>query len=140
MRRSCLNARWVTPADDAAATRRVSRSSSDPGRTSTPAACRALAEASERASPTTSWPAAVSSGTTARPIQPDAPVTKTRMRNLRDAGARRVDSLRTTLMSVAVITIAHPLSVTVITYDRTMNRWKPDARGRLAQAALEVYG
>lgn len=43
-------------------------------------------------------------------------------------------------MSVAVITIPHPLSVTVITYDRIMNRWKPDARGRLAQAAMELYG
>jgi hypothetical protein len=27
----------------------------------------------------TSWPAVMSSGTTADPIQPDAPVTKTRM-------------------------------------------------------------
>jgi AcrR family transcriptional regulator len=43
-------------------------------------------------------------------------------------------------MSVAVITIAHLLSVTVITYHLSMNRWKPDARGRLAQAAMELYG
>lgn len=35
--------------------------------------------ASERASPSTSWPAASSSSTTAEPIQPEAPVTKTRM-------------------------------------------------------------
>src|SRR5580692_8952475 len=42
-------------------------------------------------------------------------------------------------MSVAVITIAHLLSVTVITYHLSMNRWKPDARGRLAQAAMELY-
>jgi hypothetical protein len=34
------------------------------------------ADASERARPTTSWPAPSSSGTTAEPIQPDAPVTK----------------------------------------------------------------
>jgi AcrR family transcriptional regulator len=31
------------------------------------------------------------------------------------------------------------MSVAVITYDRTMSRWEPDARGRLAQAALELY-
>ena len=41
-----------------------------------PAAMTAAAEASERARPTTVWPAASSSGTTAEPIQPDAPVTK----------------------------------------------------------------
>jgi len=35
-----------------------------------------IGDASERASPTTSWPAASSSGTTADPIQPEAPVTK----------------------------------------------------------------
>ena len=44
-----------------------------------PAAAIASAEASERASPTTSWPASMSSGTTAEPIQPLAPVTNTRM-------------------------------------------------------------
>ncbi len=60
-----------------------SRSSSVPGRTSAPAVVIAWPEASERASPTTSWPASMSSGTTAEPIQPDAPVTKTRMRTSR---------------------------------------------------------
>jgi AcrR family transcriptional regulator len=30
-------------------------------------------------------------------------------------------------------------SVTVITYDCAMGRWKPDARGRLAKAAMELY-
>ena len=45
-----------------------------------PAETSAAAEASERARPTTSWPEPMSSGTTAEPIQPDAPVTKTRMR------------------------------------------------------------
>ena len=41
-------------------------------------------------------------------------------------------------MSVAAITI--PLmSVAVIRYHRRMSRWEPDARGRLAQAAMELY-
>ena len=31
------------------------------------------------------------------------------------------------------------MSVTVITYHRAMSRWEPDARGRLAKAALELY-
>ena len=31
------------------------------------------------------------------------------------------------------------MSVTVITYDRAMGRWEPDARGRLAKAALALY-
>ena len=39
----------------------------------------AAAEESERANPTTWWPAVMSSGTTAEPIQPDAPVTRTRI-------------------------------------------------------------
>ena len=41
-------------------------------------------------------------------------------------------------MSVAVITL-HPMSVTAVKYDRGMSRWEPDARGRLEQAALELY-
>ena len=40
---------------------------------------RAAAEASDLASPVTSCPAASNSSTVAEPIQPDAPVTKTRM-------------------------------------------------------------
>ena len=41
-------------------------------------------------------------------------------------------------MSVAVISV--PLmSSAVITYDRGMSRWEPNARGRLEQAALELY-
>jgi len=32
------------------------------------------------------------------------------------------------------------MSVTVINYDRGMSRWEPDARGRLEQAALALYG
>lgn len=31
------------------------------------------------------------------------------------------------------------MSVTVILYDRDMTRWEPDARGRLGQAAMELY-
>lgn len=31
------------------------------------------------------------------------------------------------------------MSVTVITYHRVMGRWEPDARGRLAKAALALY-
>ena len=42
-------------------------------------------------------------------------------------------------MSVAVITLAR-MSVTVINYDARMTRWEPDSRGRLAQAALELFG
>jgi AcrR family transcriptional regulator len=31
------------------------------------------------------------------------------------------------------------MTVTVVAYDRAMSRWEPDARGRLQQAALELY-
>src|SRR5271170_4302777 len=31
------------------------------------------------------------------------------------------------------------MSVAVITYDQRMGRWEPNARGRLEQAALELY-
>lgn len=31
------------------------------------------------------------------------------------------------------------MSVAVIKYDRVMTRWQPDARGRLQQAAMELY-
>jgi AcrR family transcriptional regulator len=66
----------------------------------------------------------MSSGTTAEPIQPDAPVTNTRM--------------IASMMSVTAISL--PLmSVTVITYHRAMGRWEPNARGRLAQAALTLF-
>jgi AcrR family transcriptional regulator len=41
-------------------------------------------------------------------------------------------------MSAAVIKI-QAMSVTVIGYDLTMGRWEPNARGRLQQAALELY-
>jgi len=42
-------------------------------------------------------------------------------------------------MSVAVISLAHAMPVTVITYHRAMGRWEPDARGRLAKAAMTLY-
>ena len=50
---SCWNARWITPSDASAAVRRLSRSSRVPRCTCAPAAVRASAEASERASPVT---------------------------------------------------------------------------------------
>jgi hypothetical protein len=33
-----------------------------------------------------------------------------------------------------------PMSVAVINWDRDMTRWEPNARGRLEQAALALYG
>src|SRR6266849_4607805 len=80
--RPALNARWITPSDAPAAPRRPPGSSRSPRCTRTPAPVRAAAEASERARPVTSWPAPMSSGTRAEPIQPDAPVTKTRVPDL----------------------------------------------------------
>jgi AcrR family transcriptional regulator len=53
--------------------------------------------------------------------------------------ACRADPQQATVMSVAVITVSHPLSVAVIKYYRIMSRWKPDARGRLGRAAMELY-
>jgi AcrR family transcriptional regulator len=47
--------------------------------------------------------------------------------------------MRKQMMSVAVITLAE-MSVAVINYDRRMTRWQPNARGRLEQAALALYG
>jgi AcrR family transcriptional regulator len=41
-------------------------------------------------------------------------------------------------MSVTVISVAL-MSATVITYHRGMSRWQPNARGRLEQAALELF-
>src|SRR6516162_6467851 len=42
-------------------------------------------------------------------------------------------------MSVTVMRLAHVKSVAVITYHRAMGRWEPDARGRLAKAAMVLY-
>jgi len=44
------------------------------------------------------------------------------------------------LMSVADISVAQVMSAAVIRYDRGMGRWEPNARGRLLQAALKLYG
>src|SRR2546423_7553631 len=81
----------------------------------------------------------MSSGTTAEPIQPDAPVTKTRMRKTSFVG-RPSPAQRTWLMSVAVITVPGMSAAVIIEYDRRMARWEPDSRGRLEQAALALYG
>ncbi|MGX1484612.1 hypothetical protein RKD45_003688 [Streptomyces griseus] len=74
-----------------------------PRTTSAPAAVSAAAEASERASPTTWWPASMSSGTTAEPIQPDAPVTKIRM-GTPERSMSLTDINRSIVMSAPVIT------------------------------------
>jgi len=42
-------------------------------------------------------------------------------------------------MSLTDITTVPPMSVAVVKYDRGMTRWQPDARGRLEQAAMELY-
>jgi AcrR family transcriptional regulator len=42
-------------------------------------------------------------------------------------------------MTVTVIRLAHAMAVTVIKYHRAMGRWEPDARGRLAKAAMALY-
>ncbi len=42
-------------------------------------------------------------------------------------------------MSATVISLTHSMSAAVITYHHVMGRWQPDARGRLAKAALELY-
>lgn len=42
-------------------------------------------------------------------------------------------------MSVTVISLAHVRSAAVIAYHRGMGRWEPDARGRLAKAAMALY-
>ena len=114
--KSWMKARWITPS----ACRRPPRAGrrGRRGRRGGPRRRRpstVAAEASERASPTTWWPAPSSSGTTAEPMKPDAPVTKTRMRNLQDES-----------MSVADITVARDVS-SCHHYDRAMGRWEPDA-------------
>ncbi len=52
------------------------------------------------------WPAPMSSGTAAEPIQPDAPVTNTRMRNLQGLNAVPASPRVRGSMSAAVITVA----------------------------------
>src|SRR5499427_1743848 len=72
----------ITPSAAVAPLRRLSRSSSEPRCTSAPAAASDLALASERARPRTWCPASINSRTIAEPMNPVAPVTKTRMLNL----------------------------------------------------------
>ena len=43
-------------------------------------------------------------------------------------------------MSVAVISLARAMSATVVGRLGAMGRWEPNARGRLMQAAFELYG
>ena len=77
VRKSCLLARWSTASAASAPARRRR------GRRGRPQDVAPWPEGGRRgvgrASPVTSWPAASSSSTAADPIQPDAPVTKTRM-------------------------------------------------------------
>src|ERR1700683_1003952 len=129
----------MTPSAAEAPLRRLSRSSSVPRCTSAPAVVRASAEESERASPTTSWPAPTNSGTTADPMKPDAPVTKMRIEDLQVVDCPPRLSWARAAMSFADIRVAQPMSVPVISYDRRMGRWEPNARGRLEQAAMELY-
>src|SRR5277367_6051438 len=69
----------MTPSDMAAPLRRLSRSSRSPRWTCAPASTNDLAPASERDRPITLWPAPISSGMSAIPMKPVAPVTNTRM-------------------------------------------------------------
>src|SRR4051812_26662654 len=43
-------------------------------------------------------------------------------------------------MSLDVISLARTMSPSVIDYAPRVVRWQPDARGRLEQAALTLYG
>src|SRR5215469_6638002 len=65
-------------------------------------------------------------GTTAEPIHPDAPVTNTCMANL-------PGNVSDCHQSNAA------MSVTVIMYHHAMGRWEPNARGRLAAAAMTLH-
>ena len=84
--RSWSNARWMTPSASAAALASPSRSVRSPRCTDAPYAVTVAAAASDRARPTTSCPAAMSSGTMAEPRWPDAPVTKIRIATPAGAG------------------------------------------------------
>ena len=65
-----------------------------------------------------------SSPTISRPVEQ---ITSTRWRE------------RVEVMSVTVVAY-HAMTATVVTTIISMARWQPDARGRLRQAALELYG
>src|SRR5215471_5784528 len=83
----------------------------------------------------------MSSGTTAEPIQPDAPVMNTRMRTSRgvDCPWLSLAPGRCENQCQSLSSPYHLMSAAVITYDRGMGRWEPNARGRLEQAALELF-
>ena len=81
----------------------------------------------------------MSSGTTAEPIQPDAPVTKTRMQNLQLVAIPGTGVPRTRVdvsYCHQLSTGCQPPSSTTI---GAWARWEPDARGRLEEAALALY-
>src|SRR5258708_34073136 len=131
----------MTLSAPAAASLRPSRSSRSPQRTSAPGGLSAAGELAGRGRPTNLCPALRSSGMTAEPMCPDAPVTNARMKRppgaqvpspLRLGGHRDVSNCyhRTTPMTVTVI----------MGYDHDVSRWEPNARGRLERAALELYG
>jgi hypothetical protein len=87
----------MTPSASAAAERSRSRSSIVPGSTAAPAAPHTAADESDRARPVTWCPAAMSSGTTADPMCPLAPVMNTRMmQNLRLLDVSRCHQRSTT--------------------------------------------
>ena len=114
---SWRKARWTTASTSAAAARRTSRSRTSPRTGVAPAASTAAAEASERARPWTSWPASRSSGTTADPIQPEAPVTNTRMGRPLDQNLMSVTDMNRT-----------PRCQMLSSLDSGMGRWAPGAR------------
>ncbi len=96
-----------------------SGSSRSPRWTPAPAAASVAAPASDRARPTTAWPAPISSATTAEPTNPVAPVTKMRMvvvpsgrvrapaRPHRDRGWRPDDPCDIVRNSVAIVRNCH---------------------------------
>src|SRR3981081_1221455 len=43
-------------------------------------------------------------------------------------------------MSVTDVTLTESMSAAVVSTIRTVGRWEPNARGRLEQAAMELYG
>jgi AcrR family transcriptional regulator len=64
----------------------------------------------------------------------------TRMEDLQVGGCPRFYEAFGQVMSVAAITVHLLMAATVISlYSRRVGRWEPNARGRLEQAALELY-
>jgi hypothetical protein len=78
--KSLAKARWITPSAFAAPARSTPRSARSPRMVSAPTVRGAVADEAERARARTVWPLPSSSATTAEPISPVPPVTKTRMR------------------------------------------------------------